>query len=73
MHWIANNGVNALRLRTRTLRKRYADFKQPLTQDDTVQVRWMRSLRAYGPVSSRVSGAFDVWRQTSKGMIHKDP
>ena len=50
-------------LRTRTLRKQYADFSQPLTQDDTVQGWWMRSLRGYcyRTVSSRVSFAFDVY------------
>ena len=36
MHKIAQNGVNALRLRTQTFRIRYADFTRPLTQDDTV-------------------------------------
>ena len=39
MHHIALNSVNALHLRTLTLRKRYTDFTQPLTQDDTVQGR----------------------------------
>ena len=36
IHEIAQNGVNALRLRTRTSRKRYADFTQLLTQDETL-------------------------------------
>ena len=36
MHQIAPNGVNA-RLGTWILHKRYVDFTQPLTQDDTVQ------------------------------------
>ena len=74
MHKIAQNGVNALRLRTRTLRIRYADFTRPLTQDDTVQSRWMRSLRGYwhGTVSSRVSGAFEFASSLLKlvGMIN---
>ena len=62
MYKIAQNGVNALRLCTQTLRIRYADFGRQLTQDDTEQGRWMPSLRSYWHcrVSSGVSGAFDV-------------
>ena len=72
MQKIAQNGINALRLRTRTLCIRYADFSRPLTQDDTVQGRWMRSLHGYwhGTVSSRVSGAFDVYVKLLGGMIN---
>ena len=61
MHQIAQNGVNALRMNTLTLRKIYTDFKQPLTEDDTVKGRRMRSLRyywhmvQYHPRSSKVS------------------
>ena len=42
--------------------QRCADFTQPLTQDDTVHGRWMRSLGGYchGTVTSRVSGTFDI-------------
>ena len=36
MHCITQNGVNALRLRTRTLHKRYTDFTQQFTQDETI-------------------------------------
>ena len=36
MYEIAQNGVNVLRLRTRTLRKRYTDFTQLLTQNKTI-------------------------------------
>ena len=39
MHQNVQNDVNALRLRTQTLRERYADFTQSSTQDDTVQGR----------------------------------
>ena len=36
MHQIAQNNVNGLRLRTQTLRKRYSDFTQLLTQDEVI-------------------------------------
>ena len=39
MQQVTQNGVNALRLRTQTLCKQYADFTQPLTQDVTIQDR----------------------------------
>ena len=45
MHQIAQNCVNALRLRPRKFRIRYADFTQPLTKGETVQGRSLRILR----------------------------
>ena len=46
MHEIAQNGVKASHLRSQTLHKLFADFTQPLIQDDTVDP-CVRSLRSY--------------------------
>ena len=62
VYWKSQNFVNNLHLVTQSLCICYADFTQPPTQDDTLQGRWMHSLRSYwhGTVSSRVRDAFDV-------------
>ena len=59
---ITQNGVNTLRFRTRTLHKRYTDFTQLLTQDETISGLCPRTYALYKPnyEISRVCGTFDV-------------